>query len=166
MSKLDPSIYGSEESALKEEHIIDHIDGMSIQQVQKNGSLTFRSSSIEVTIHNMFSAFKFQALEENKLFILDYHDLYLPFLDRINGLDERKAYATTTIFFLTKMGTLKPITIQLALPTSKQVLTLPVDANSKWLWQLGKAHVCSNDASVHTLVHHWYEILFPHKQQY
>lgn len=100
------------------------------------------------------------------MFILDYHDIYLPFLDRINALDERKAYATTTIFFLTKMGTLKPIAIQLALPkkdpntASKQVLTPPppVDDTSKWLWQLGKAHVCANDAGVHTLVHHWYEI--------
>ncbi|KAL2627323.1 hypothetical protein GLYMA_07G196800v4 [Glycine max] len=135
-SKLDPSKYGSVESALKEEHIIGHIEGMSIQQ----------------------------ALEENKLFMLDYHDVYLPFLDRINALEERKAYATTTILFLTKMGTLKPIAIQLALPTgnpntsSKQVLTPPKDATSKWLWQLGKAHVCSNDAGVHTLVHHWLRI--------
>ncbi|KAK7362837.1 hypothetical protein VNO77_04961 [Canavalia gladiata] len=136
VSKLDPSTYGSVESALKEEHIIGHIEGMSIQQ----------------------------ALEENKLFILDYHDAYLPFVDRINDLDERKAYATTTIFFLTKMGTLKPIAIQLALPTSdpntssKQVVTPPIDATSKWLWQLGKAHVCSNDAAFHTLVHHWLRI--------
>ncbi|KAL2344047.1 hypothetical protein Fmac_005332 [Flemingia macrophylla] len=135
-SKLDPSKYGSVESALKEEHIIDHLEGKSIKQ----------------------------ALEENKLFVLDYHDVYLPFLHGINALEERKAYATTTIFFLTKMGTLKPIAIELALPTenpnasSKQVLTPPKDATSKWLWQLGKAHVCSNDAGVHTLVHHWLRI--------
>ncbi|XP_027918536.1 linoleate 13S-lipoxygenase 3-1, chloroplastic-like [Vigna unguiculata] len=136
VSKLDPSKYGSVESALKEEHIIGQIEGMSIQQ----------------------------ALEENKLFMVDYHDFYLPFLDRINAIEERKAYATTTILFLTKMGTLKPIAIQLALPTgnpntsSKKVLTPPTDATSKWLWQLGKAHVCSNDAGVHTLVHHWLRI--------
>ncbi|KAK7369025.1 hypothetical protein VNO80_11059 [Phaseolus coccineus] len=136
VSKLDPSKYGSVESALKEEHIIGQIEGMSIQQ----------------------------ALEENKLFTVDYHDFYLPFLDRINGLEERKAYATTTILFLTNMGTLKPIAIQLALPTgnpntsSKKVLTPPTDATTKWLWQLGKAHVSSNDACVHTLVHHWLRI--------
>ncbi|KAJ1405455.1 Lipoxygenase, plant [Sesbania bispinosa] len=136
LSKLDPSTYGSVESALKEEHIIGHLEGMSIQK----------------------------ALEENKLFILDYHDVYLPFLDGINALDGRKAYATTTIFYLTKMGTLKPIAIQLALPTgypntaSKKVLTPPVDDTSKWLWQLGKAHVCANDAAIHTLVHHWLRI--------
>ncbi|KAL9329348.1 hypothetical protein ACSQ67_004351 [Phaseolus vulgaris] len=145
VSKLDPSKYGSVESALKEEHIIGQIEGMSIQQ----------------------------ALEENKLFTLDYHDFYLPFLDRINGLEDRKAYATTTILFLTKMGTLKPIAIQLALPTgnpntsSKKVLTPPTDATTKWLWQLGKAHVCSNDAGVHTLVHHCvmhpiFKLLHPH----
>ncbi|KAG2683763.1 hypothetical protein I3843_10G048700 [Carya illinoinensis] len=132
-SKLDPSIYGAQESALREEHIEGHLNGMSVQQ----------------------------AMEENKLFILDYHDMYLPFLNQINSLEDRKAYATRTIFFLTPMGTLKPIAIELSLPavdqnsSANQVLTPPVDATTHWLWQLGKAHVCSNDSGVHQLVHHW-----------
>ncbi|KAJ8755920.1 hypothetical protein K2173_024465 [Erythroxylum novogranatense] len=132
-SNLDPGIYGSQESALKEEHIVDNLNGMSVQQ----------------------------ALEDNKLYIVDYHDIYLPFLDRINALDGRKAYATRTIFFLTPLGTLKPIAIELSLPPtasssrSKRVLTPPVDATSNWIWQLAKAHVCSNDAGVHQLVNHW-----------
>ena len=33
VSKLDSSIYGSQESALEEEHLIGHLDGMSVQQV-------------------------------------------------------------------------------------------------------------------------------------
>ncbi|KAL6282326.1 hypothetical protein ACE6H2_013255 [Prunus campanulata] len=96
VSKLDPSIYGPQESALKEE--------MSVQQ----------------------------ALEENKLFILDYHDMFLPFLNQINTLVGRKA----TILFLTSLGTLKPIAIELSLPPtksgppSKQVLTPAVDATT------------------------------------
>ncbi|BFG27777.1 hypothetical protein CerSpe_140510 [Prunus speciosa] len=45
VSKLDPSIYGPQESALKEEHLKGHLDGMSVQQ----------------------------ALEENKLFICSFH---------------------------------------------------------------------------------------------
>lgn len=95
------------------------------------------------------------------MFIIDYHDIYLPFLDRINALDGRKAYATRTIFFLTPLGTLKPIAIELSLPPagpssrSKRVVTPPVDATSNWIWQLAKAHVCSNDAGVHQLVNHW-----------
>ncbi|GKA29051.1 linoleate 13S-lipoxygenase 3-1, chloroplastic-like protein [Tanacetum coccineum] len=32
---------------------------------------------------------------------------------------------------------------------------LQVDATSNWTWQLAKAHVCSNDAWVHHLSHHW-----------
>ncbi|KAJ0461047.1 putative linoleate 13S-lipoxygenase [Helianthus annuus] len=136
VSKLDPSIYGPPESDLKEEHIIGHLNGMSVQQ----------------------------ALDENKLFILDYHDIYLPFLEKINTQEDRKAYATRTIFFLTTMGTLKPIAIELSLPPidtnipSKQVLTPPVDATTNWLWRLGKAHVCSNDNGVHQLVHHWLRV--------
>eukprot|EP00257_Ricinus_communis_P005152 XP_002519072.3 linoleate 13S-lipoxygenase 3-1, chloroplastic [Ricinus communis] len=134
VSKLDPSINGSHESALKEEHIIGHLNGISIQQ----------------------------ALEEHKLFILDYHDIYLPHLKRINALDDRKAHATRTVFFLTPAGTLNPIAIELTTIPSKdsnspirQVLTPPVDASTYWLWQLAKAHVCSNDAGAHQLIHHW-----------
>ncbi|XP_042518149.1 linoleate 13S-lipoxygenase 3-1, chloroplastic [Macadamia integrifolia] len=135
VSKLDPAIHGPPESAIKEEHIVGHIEGMSVPQ----------------------------ALEEKRLFMLDFHDIYLPFLDKINALDGRKAYATRTLFFLTRLGTLKPIAIELSLPftastsssSSKRVLTPPVDATSNWIWQLGKAHVCSNDAGVHQLVNHW-----------
>ncbi|KAL3610488.1 hypothetical protein D5086_001508 [Populus alba] len=132
-SNLDPEIYGPQESAFKEEHILGHLNGLSVSQ----------------------------ALEENKLFIIDYHDVYLPFLDRINSLDGRKAYATRTLFFLTPLGTLKPIAIELSLPPaglnsrSKRVVTPPMDATSNWVWQLAKAHVCSNDAGVHQLVNHW-----------
>nr|XP_023873245.1 linoleate 13S-lipoxygenase 3-1, chloroplastic-like [Quercus suber] len=102
-----------------------------------------------------------QALEENKLFILDHHDAYLPFLERINALDGRKAYATRTIFFLTSLGTLTPIAIELSLPPSgpsscsKRVLRPAVDATTNWMWQLAKAHVSSNDVGVHQLVNHW-----------
>ncbi|KAL4289986.1 hypothetical protein GQ457_14G007280 [Hibiscus cannabinus] len=133
VSKLDPEIYGSQESALKEEHIVGQLNGMTVQQ----------------------------ALDENKLFIVDFHDIYLPFLDRINSLDGRKAYATRTVFFLTPTGTLKPVAIELSLPhntpqsRAKRVVTPPVDATTNWIWQLAKAHVCSNDAGVHQLVNHF-----------
>lgn len=133
VSKLDPEIYGPLDSALKEEHIIGHLNGMTVQG----------------------------ALNANKLFILDHHDAYLPFLDRINALDGRKAYATRTIFFLSDVGTLKPIAIELSLPSAgpttrnKRVVTPPVDATTNWMWLLAKAHVCANDAGVHQLVNHW-----------
>ncbi|PQM42076.1 linoleate 13S-lipoxygenase 3-1 chloroplastic [Prunus yedoensis var. nudiflora] len=93
VSKLDPEIYGPLESALKEEHITPNIHGMTVQQ----------------------------ALDENKLYIVDYHDVYLPFLDRINALDGRKAYATRTLYFLTPTGALKPIAIELSLQIQDQV---------------------------------------------
>ncbi|XP_051135335.1 linoleate 13S-lipoxygenase 3-1, chloroplastic-like [Andrographis paniculata] len=133
VSALDPEIYGPRESALKEEHITGQLNGMTVQE----------------------------ALDANKLYIIDYHDIYLPFLDKINALDGRKSYATRTVFFLTDAGTLKPVAIELSLPPtsstsrSKRVVTPPVDATSYWMWQLAKAHVCSNDAGVHQLVNHW-----------
>ncbi|KAG4940000.1 hypothetical protein GLYMA_16G008700v4 [Glycine max] len=133
VSKLDPEIYGPQESALKEEHILNQLNGMTVQE----------------------------AINENKLFMIDYHDIYLPFLEGINALDGRKSYATRTIFFLTPRSTLKPVAIELSLPhagpnsRSKRVVTPPVDATTNWMWQLAKAHVCSNDAGVHQLVNHW-----------
>ncbi|KAL3343919.1 hypothetical protein AABB24_027443 [Solanum stoloniferum] len=133
VSKLEPEIYGPQVSALKEEHILGHLNGMTVQE----------------------------ALDANRLFILDHHDVYLPFLDRINALDGRKAYATRTIFFLSDVGTLKPIAIELSLPQtgpssrSKRVVTPPVCATGNWTWQIAKAHVCANDAGVHQLVNHW-----------
>ena len=33
VSKLDPEIYGPQESALKEEHIVNQLNGMTVQQV-------------------------------------------------------------------------------------------------------------------------------------
>ncbi|KAK1436906.1 hypothetical protein QVD17_02690 [Tagetes erecta] len=133
VSQLDPEIYGLQESALKEEHISGYLNGLTVQQ----------------------------AMEENKLFIIDHHDTYLPFLERINALEGRKAYATRTIFLLNPAGTLKPIAIELSLPhalpgsQSKRVVTPPIDATSNWTWLLAKAHVCSNDSGVHQLVNHW-----------
>jgi lipoxygenase len=128
-------VYGPPESAITEQHIIGQLDGMSVRE----------------------------ALEDNRLYMLDYHDIFLPFLDRINAQDGRKAYGTRTLFFLTAAGTLKPIAIELCLPPmtdgckrAKRVFTPPADATSNWLWQLAKAHVCSNDAGVHQLINHWY----------
>ncbi|CAN6275812.1 unnamed protein product [Urochloa humidicola] len=134
VSKLDPAVYGPPESAITEEHIIGQLDGMSVAE----------------------------ALEGNRIYMLDYHDIFMPFLDRINAQDGRKAYGTRTLFFLTAAGTLKPIAIELCLPPmtdgcsrAKRVFTPPADATSNWLWQLAKAHVCSNDAGVHQLINHW-----------
>ena len=33
VSQLDPEIYGPQESALKEEHILGYLNGMTVQQV-------------------------------------------------------------------------------------------------------------------------------------
>ncbi|GJS67056.1 linoleate 13S-lipoxygenase 3-1, chloroplastic-like protein [Tanacetum coccineum] len=144
VSQLDPEIYSPQESALKEEHILGYLNGMTVQQ----------------------------AIKENKLFIIDYHDIYLPFLDRINALDERKAYATRTIFFLTPSGTLKPIAIELSLPRAlpgsqlKRVLTPPIDATSNWTWQL-RTHAAMEPfiLSAHrqlSAMHPIYKLLDPH----
>ncbi|XP_047317023.1 linoleate 13S-lipoxygenase 3-1, chloroplastic-like isoform X2 [Impatiens glandulifera] len=138
VSKLDKAVLQQqheESGGLKEEDILPYLNNMTVQE----------------------------AIDQNKLYMLDYHDAYFPFIDKINALDGRKAYATRTIFFLTPAGTLKPIAIELTLPpstrptsrSSKRVVSPPADATSNWVWQLAKSHVCSNDAGVHQLVNHW-----------
>ncbi|KAK6252356.1 hypothetical protein QUC31_014076 [Theobroma cacao] len=142
LSKLDPAIYGPPESTITKELIEQELHGMSVDKV----ALWY---------------LMLQAIEEKRLFILDFHDMLLPFIRRMNNLPGKKAYASRTVFFYSKTGMLTPIAIELSLPPTpsssrnKYVYTYGHDATTHWIWKLAKAHVCSNDAGVHQLVNHW-----------
>ncbi|ERN13790.1 lipoxygenase 6, chloroplastic [Amborella trichopoda] len=133
LSKLDPAVYGPPESAITAEHLEKELNGMSVEE----------------------------AIKEEKLYLLDYHDIFMPFVKKINSLKGRKIYASRTVFFLTPAGTLKPIAIELSLPptpsqpVNKHVYTHGHDATTHWIWKFAKAHVCCNDAGCHQLVNHW-----------
>ncbi|CAI9756353.1 unnamed protein product [Fraxinus pennsylvanica] len=49
-------------------------------------------------------------------FVLDYHDILLVFIEKINILPERKADALKTIFCYNPNGVLSPMVIELSLP--------------------------------------------------
>ncbi|XVF85209.1 hypothetical protein PTKIN_Ptkin17bG0099600 [Pterospermum kingtungense] len=125
LSKLDPAVYSPPESSITKELIEQELHGMSVDK----------------------------AIEEKRLFILDFHDLLSPFIERMNNLPG-------TVFFYSKTGILTPIVIELSLPPTpsssrnKYVHTCGHDATTHWIWKLAKAHVCSNDAGVHQLVNH------------
>ncbi|KAK9707503.1 hypothetical protein RND81_07G202100 [Saponaria officinalis] len=133
MSNLDPAVYGPPESAITKEVLEEQMNGMTVEE----------------------------AIRSKKLFIIDYHDLFMPFVNKINDLPGRKTYASRTIFFYTNAGTLQPIVIELSLPPTessppfKRAYTHGTDATSHWLWKLAKGHVCAVDAGVHQLVNHW-----------
>ncbi|KAL3835670.1 hypothetical protein ACJIZ3_010406 [Penstemon smallii] len=133
LSKLDPEIYGPPESAITKEIIQRELNGISVEE----------------------------AIKDKRLFIIDYHDILLPFIEDMNSLPDRKAYASRTIFYYSETGILRPIIIELSLPStpssprSKTIFTHGHDATTHWIWKLAKAHVCSNDAGVHQLVNHW-----------
>ena len=104
-----------------------------------------------------------QALEQNKLFILDHHDAVMPYVRRINTTSS-KIYATRTLLFLTKDGTLKPLAIELSLPHPQgdqlgavsRVYTPAEQGVESSIWLLAKAYVTVNDYGYHQLVSHWY----------
>ncbi|KAJ7945523.1 Lipoxygenase [Quillaja saponaria] len=133
LSKLDPAVYGPRESAITKELIEQELHGLSMEK----------------------------AIEEKRLFILDFHDMLLPFIKKINSLPGRKAYASRTVLFYSQSGILLPIAIELSLspapssPRNKRVYTHGHDATMHWIWKLAKAHACSNDAGIHQLVNHW-----------
>ncbi|KAF3654978.1 Methylsterol monooxygenase 2-1 [Capsicum annuum] len=53
------------------------------------------------------------AIEGKRLFIIDYHDMLLPFIGKMNSVAKSKSYAS---FFYTSRGVPKPIIIKLSLP--------------------------------------------------
>ncbi|BBN02033.1 protein MpLOX8 [Marchantia polymorpha subsp. ruderalis] len=126
-----------------------------------------------------------QAIEENKLYIIDYHDAFKAHVGEINQISGRKTYAGRAVFFYKKPpGKLIPIAIELSLPkdsgdqhcTLHRVFTPPVVAPQEvqpiskdkggssdpadeplldFSWELAKIHFISLDFSFHELVSHW-----------
>ncbi|XP_060967000.1 lipoxygenase 2, chloroplastic [Cannabis sativa] len=136
-SELDPSIYGPQESKITTE-IVE-------QQLK----------AYDYTLHD--------ARREKKLYLLDYHDVLLPYVSKVRKLEKRTLYGSRTLFFLTPYGTLMPMAIELTRPPMdgkpqwKEVYTPNSNWHSTdiWLWKLAKAHVLAHDATVHQLVSHW-----------
>ncbi|KAI4317797.1 hypothetical protein L6164_025638 [Bauhinia variegata] len=134
VSKLDPKIYGNQNSIITGKHIESNLDGRSVEE----------------------------ALEIQKLFILDHHDSLMPYLSRINSTATR-TYASRTLLFLKDDGTLKPLAIELSLPhpqgdhhgAASKVFTPAEEGVEGSVWQLAKAYVAVNDSGYHQLVTHW-----------
>nr|AAB60715.1 lipoxygenase [Hordeum vulgare subsp. vulgare] len=135
---LDPSVYGDQSSTITEDQI----------QLNLEDGLTVR-----------------QAMDKKRLFILDHHDNFMPFLDRINKLEGNYIYASRTLLFLKADGTLKPLAIELSQPHpdgiqhgAKSTVYLPADINSGvdgQIWQLAKAYASVDDSAWHQLISHW-----------
>ncbi|XP_048497684.1 probable linoleate 9S-lipoxygenase 5 isoform X2 [Beta vulgaris subsp. vulgaris] len=133
LSKLDPEVYGNQNSSITKECIEGNLDGLNVQE----------------------------AIQRNKVFILDHHDTVMPYLRQINRDTPSKVYATRTLLFLKEDGTLKPLIIELSLPEGdkfgavSKVYTPANDGIKAGLWQLAKAYVNVTDSSYHQLISHW-----------
>ncbi|KAM3321688.1 putative linoleate 9S-lipoxygenase 5 isoform X2 [Capsicum chacoense] len=133
-SKLDPKIYGDQTSKITREHIQSQLGGLSIEK----------------------------AMEMNRMFILNYHDIVMPYARKLN-MTHSKIYATRTVLFLQNDGTLKPLAIELSLPhpdgdqfgAISKVLTPALTGVDYGLWQIAKAFVSVNESGIHQLISHW-----------
>ncbi|CAI8588482.1 unnamed protein product [Vicia faba] len=132
-STLDVALYGDQTSTIKKEHLEINLGGITFEK----------------------------ALNGQRLLILDYHDAFIPYLNKINK--NAKAYATRTILYLKDDGTLKPLAIELSLPHpnglqygAESKVVLPSDQGvDSTIWLLSKAHVIVNDSCYHQLMSHW-----------
>ncbi|KAG4978856.1 hypothetical protein AAZX31_13G328800 [Glycine max] len=131
-SNLDPTIYGEQTSKITADAL--DLDGYTVDE----------------------------ALASRRLFMLDYHDVFMPYIRRINQT-YAKAYATRTILFLRENGTLKPVAIELSLPhpagdlsgAVSQVILPAKEGVESTIWLLAKAYVVVNDSCYHQLMSHW-----------
>ncbi|KAJ9555752.1 hypothetical protein OSB04_010366 [Centaurea solstitialis] len=134
-SKLDPEVYGPAESSITKEIVEQEIRGLMTLE---------------------------EALEQKKLFLLDYHDILLPYVNKVRELDHTTLYGSRTLMFLTPTGTLRPLAIELTRPPTddgkpqwNHVYTPTWEATGDWLWKIAKAQVMSHDSFYHQLVSHW-----------
>ncbi|XP_020154784.1 lipoxygenase 2.2, chloroplastic [Aegilops tauschii subsp. strangulata] len=139
--------------------IVSEVDGPSL----------ITKELIEEQINGVMTAE--EAMRRKKLFMLDYHDMFLPFVHKVRMLEDTTLYGSRTLFFLTGDGTLRPIAIELTRPESqdhgrrsspsptkdewRQVFTPGSSVTESWLWQLAKSHVLAHDTGYHQLVSHW-----------
>ncbi|KAJ8426904.1 hypothetical protein Cgig2_024395 [Carnegiea gigantea] len=130
-SELDEHTYGPAESAITAELVEREMKG---------------SMNVE------------QAIENKRLFILDYHDAFLPYANRVREEEGTALYGSRKLFFLADDGMLRPLATELTQPPYdgkpqwKQVFTPSGDSTSSWLWRFAKAHVLAHDVK-HTLLH-------------
>ncbi|KAL3687113.1 hypothetical protein R1sor_013422 [Riccia sorocarpa] len=108
-----------------------------------------------------------EAIRQKRLFTIDYHDVYLPYVYRINNEnldDKRFIYAPRAFFFLTDDQQMKPVAIELSLPSPQKgapepqhrVFTPPKEENKyDFQWELAKLHFASVDFGFHELISHW-----------
>ncbi|CAM6085442.1 unnamed protein product [Calypogeia fissa] len=132
-SSLDPKVYG-QGTALTEEHIKPYLEGKTVAE----------------------------AIAAKRLFTIDYHDAFLPYINRINALGN-KGYAPRSIFYYTDDGKMMPVAIELSLPPPaaggeavNKVFTPPISPEADdHTWMLAKLHATATDSNYHEVYSHF-----------
>ena len=110
-------------------------------------------------------------MEKHLLYVVDYYDMYVPYLRLINEPGKRATYAPRVILYLSTSGTLLPIAIELALPSlirdgeiDKRVFTPNRSIEFDWPWHFAKAHFLAVDTTYQLSVSHWYNTIYLNSQ--
>ncbi|XP_073063648.1 linoleate 13S-lipoxygenase 2-1, chloroplastic-like [Primulina eburnea] len=133
-SALDPKTYGPPESGFTKEMV----------ECESKSLLTFD-----------------EILKQKRLFVLDYHDVLMPYVNKVREIKGTTLYGSRMLFFLTEHSSLSLLAIELTRPPVdgkpqwKQVFVEPSDATGLWLWRLAKTHAIAHDTGYHQLVSHW-----------
>jgi len=85
----------------------------------------------------------------------------MTYVNRINALYSTKIYASRTLHFLKKDGTLRPFAIELSLPpldqcreSVRKAFTHAEHSTQGVVWQLAIAYVIVNDTDYYQLISH------------
>ncbi|KAB1224785.1 Linoleate 13S-lipoxygenase 2-1, chloroplastic [Morella rubra] len=145
-SKLDPEIYGSPESLITTELVEREIRGITTVEEAQNIHIqgaaehdarivkkewTLKSKldpeiygspesliTTELVEREIRSIMTVEEALQSKRFLLDYHDLLLPYVNKVRETDGTTLYGSRTLFFLTEDGTLKLLAIEITRPPS------------------------------------------------
>ncbi|KAF7843536.1 putative linoleate 9S-lipoxygenase 5 [Senna tora] len=134
-STLDPNVYGDHTCTITKQHLEKNLNGLTVEK----------------------------AVERKRLFILDHHDSFMPYMRLINSETPSRAYGNRTVLFLQDNGTLKPLAIELSLPHPKgdqfgavsKVFLPATQGVEASLWLLAKAYVTVTDTGLHQVASHW-----------
>jgi hypothetical protein len=101
-------LFGDALSTITAKDIEAGLEGLTVEQVGLLHGFGF-------WVLNFWGEMEGWALAEKRLFVQDYHDIFLPYIEQIDAQKLGSMYATRMVVFLRSEGILTPLAIDLSL---------------------------------------------------